>query len=151
MNITYDTEHPPPYDLPGCPCLNHEMSAECTCLCPHDGSSPDDLPDEGGSRYEHHALIIPVVGLMDVLHSNLEIEPRSWLEAHGGGTFVSIRINRDHHQVKVAYLLHPGDPPNPRAIDVLARLTGVFIDLTGNVAFIGLEPEEVVEVLSHVG
>ena len=129
------------------------MSAECTCLCPHDGSSPDDLPGqeaEAGTRFAYHALIIPTDGLMDVLHSDLEIEPRSWLEAHGQGTFVSIRINRDHHQVKVAYLLHPGDKANPRAIDVLARLTGVFVDLTGNVAFIGMEPEEVVEVLSHV-
>jgi hypothetical protein len=101
-----------------------------------------------------HCLLISPAGLLEVLHSNddLPIDPREWLEAHEDGAYVALNITvggREGGQVH--FVSDPTGVLNPRARDALARLTGVHVVLTGTVAFTGLEPARVAELVQAVG
>ena len=97
-------------------------------------------------------LFVPVEGLLEVLQSDKPIITRSWLEDHGEGTYTSLDITIGAAQRgTVDFLVQDGGPMNPRARDVLARLTGVHVILTGNVAFTGLHPDAVMELVQEVG
>ena len=99
-----------------------------------------------------HALLVSPEGLLEVLHSELDIDVRSYLEARGEGTYVALNIEVDGEPGgQVHFLADPTGEMNPRARDVLASLTGVHVILTGSVAFTGLSPERTVELVRDVG
>jgi hypothetical protein len=97
-----------------------------------------------------HLLIVPVDGPFTVLHSERTIEGKSWLEDHGAGQYVGLNIViGEHARGRVEFLVDDGGATNPRARDVLARLTGVQMILTGNVAFTGLHPDTVMGIVAE--
>lgn len=99
-----------------------------------------------------HVLLVSPQGLIEVLHSELPIDVRSYLTTHGDGEFVSLSFTSDYGQAgTVSFMADPVGPLNPRARDVLASLTGVHVILTGSVAFSGLTPDQVVEAVRGVG
>lgn len=100
----------------------------------------------------NHLLLVPPEGLLQVLHSDLPIDARTYLEAEGQGAYVGLHIDADGQPGGVVHFLtSPTGPLNDRARQVLASLTGVHVILTGTVAFTGLEPARVAEMVRDVG
>lgn len=97
-------------------------------------------------------LVVPPEGILEVLQSDKPINARAWLEDHGEGIYTSLDINIAGAQHgTVDFLVQEDGPMNSRAREVLASLTGVHVVLTGNVAFTGLHPDTVMELVQEVG
>jgi len=100
----------------------------------------------------YHALLVAPDGLLEILHSDLPIDTRTYLEACEEGTYVGLAITvADGDTGKVEFLAQETGPLNPRAREVLASLTGVHVILTGTVAFTGLSSEHLFQVVEAVG
>lgn len=100
----------------------------------------------------HHCLLINPQGLLEVLHSDLPIEPVNYLADTEEGVYIALNISVDGHEGgQVHFVSDPHGSLNPRARDALASLTGVHVVLTGTVAFTGLEPAKVAELVREVG
>ena len=96
----------------------------------------------------NHALIVKPEGLLEVLHSDLPIDMRSYLT----GTVVEMAVTNDGDlPVTVFYAVDETGQANPRAREILASLAGVHVYLTGSVGFTGLTEAQLLEAVRGVG
>lgn len=97
-------------------------------------------------------LVVNPIGLLQLLYSDLPINAPDYLADTGDGPYVGLAITVDGDEGGMVHFLADDTAPlNPRARDVLARLTGVHVVLTGTVTFTGVPPERLVEFVREVG
>lgn len=100
----------------------------------------------------HTVLMIPVNPdqPMEMSQSELPVDVKAMLEQRGGiGRYVLFRIAADTEgdfMGSAAFLVGPSDV-NARAMDILAALTGVYLEPTGAVALLDLPSEKIIQVL----
>jgi len=102
--------------------------------------------------HEQHVLIIPPVGLMEVVHTDEEIEPATALTARGStGDLVdlTLTVGLENRGRVVWYVNHIG-PMNDRAREALAMLTGAHMIMTGHVMFLDVHPDRVYEIVAQL-
>lgn len=63
-----------------------------------------------------------------------------------GANSVKFEMNHEKHRVAIVEWV-PGGPPNQRADDLIADLTGVHLRTAGNVLVHDLAPEDLVHLL----
>lgn len=99
-----------------------------------------------------HALLVPVQGVLELVQSDAPIDVEALLRERGVGNYFHTVLEVDTEPVgEAAFLVHQHSPENPRARAVLVHLTGVHMVLTGTVAFVDLDPEQVIAVLRDFG
>lgn len=103
-----------------------------------------------------HALMIPVEGLCEILHSDYPIDGPTFLRSHIAkeginGAHIStltFPILQDGEEECVLHFLRgPGMVSNPRARTALVQLTTVHMVITGPAIFVGLSPERTVQAM----
>lgn len=95
-----------------------------------------------------HALLVPVQGPLELVQSDAPIDLEALLRERGEGNYFHTVLEVDTEPIgEAAFLVRQDGPENPRARAVLAHLTGVHMILTGWVAFVDLDPEQVITVL----
>lgn len=97
---------------------------------------------------DNHVLVIPSAGLMEVFHTEKDIDPRGTLLARGArGQHVTFDLLVDGTSVGRVDWLTEG-PVNPRARQAVVHLTGAHMVFFGPVIFTGVAPETVYEIVS---
>jgi hypothetical protein len=103
-----------------------------------------------------HALMIPVEGLAEILHSEFPIDGPVYLRTHnakagingGGISALTFPLLRDgDEEATLHFMRGPGMEANMRARAAVARLTGVHIVITGPAILVGLSPERTVQAM----
>lgn len=94
---------------------------------------------------EQHILIIPRSGLVEVIHTDDDVDLNAILVAKNTEVGHLIRINVEVDGVPAEVYYTTSDLPNVRAQDVFHRLSGAYAVLTGAVIFKGLPHDLVYE------
>jgi hypothetical protein len=93
-----------------------------------------------------HILIVPPVGLLEVVHTDHGIDQEGTLRVRAEGAFATLRY--DEHYAY--WLVDNAGTLNPRARWVWAELTGVHMSFTGPVIFQGIEERRVGDLVGHL-
>jgi hypothetical protein len=99
-----------------------------------------------------YVLLVPPIGLLEVLSSDGPVDVRSWLADHGTGTYTALNITIGNQaRGTVEFLVDDEGAINGRARHILARLTGVHVVLLGNVGFTGIHQDVIMQMIEEVG
>lgn len=94
---------------------------------------------------EHCTLVVPVEGILQVLHSENDIDPA----AHIGQVAVSLTLQREGVKVgRVALTGNPSLQVNPRASKLIYSLTGSHVLVTGPAAFSDMNNDALAELVA---
>lgn len=101
---------------------------------------------------EHHYLLIPPNGLMEVFHAEEPIDVRTVLTNRGGhGSYFSMRFIVDGNpEARAEWFVNSTGPVNPRAREAFEYLTGVHMLFTDSLMLWGINPERVGEMVARL-
>jgi hypothetical protein len=93
-----------------------------------------------------HALIVPPLGLLELVHADQAINEEETLRLRGEGQMVHLQFGDTH-----VYWLHDNTGRhNPRARDVLTELSGAQVVFTGHVIFEGIDEQQLGEIVARL-
>ena len=96
-----------------------------------------------------HVLIIPVVGLLEVIHADQPIDAEATIRArltYPRGEFM--RLTRG--TVTMSWLSTPNGSLNQRAIEAFRMVSTAYFVLTGPVLFQGIEENLMGEIVANL-
>jgi len=93
-----------------------------------------------------HFLIVPPVGLLEVVHADHGIDERRTLYDRADGVFLRLH----HENLHAAWLGHEAGHLNPRARWAWNQLTGIEVVFTGPVIFAGIEENRMGEIVAQL-
>jgi hypothetical protein len=100
---------------------------------------------------QHHVLLIPVEGVIELLHSDLPINVEAVLKERSEGTYVALDFEVDGEPGGTVHFLTPDQgEPNFRARQAMIWLCNVHIVLDGNVGFTNVAPELVAAMVQDL-
>lgn len=96
-----------------------------------------------------NVLIIPPEGLMEVFHTDGQVDTKRALELRGKGVHVRIPfVINGEPRGTVEFLSCDTEPVNPRGREAMALLTEVHMIFTGPVLFEGIGTDKIMELVS---
>lgn len=101
---------------------------------------------------EQHLLIVPPVGLLEVLHTGRRVNVEATLRARAGaGTYLNAELQVDNEPVGRVHWFHDDKlATNPRARDVVVRLTGAHFVFTGPVVFESVDADTMFAIVADL-
>jgi hypothetical protein len=101
---------------------------------------------------DQHLLIIPPVGIFEVLHTGRRVQVEETLRARVGfGTYVNADLRVDNEPVGRVHWFHDDAlTANPRAREAVAMLTGAHMVFTGPVVFEGVEADTLYRIVADL-
>jgi len=99
---------------------------------------------------DDHLLLIPVTGLLEVIHVETHLSVPDTLVARGGtGALVIMDLTVDNWQVgQVVWMSDDTGQVNARAREAVVMLTGTYVIFTGPVMLSGVDPETVGRIVA---
>lgn len=98
---------------------------------------------------EQHILLIPIAGLIEVFHTEKQVDAEGTLRLRGAeGEFVSLSI--ENSPGTVHWFVNPVGQVNPRAREAFTMIMGVHLIFTGPVLFTDVDAEKVYEIVAEL-
>jgi hypothetical protein len=101
---------------------------------------------------DQHLLIVPPVGLLEVLHTGRRVDVEQTLRARAGsGTYVNADLRVGNETVARVHWFHDDDlATNPRARQAVVMLTGAHMAFTGPVVFEDVEADTLYRIVADL-
>lgn len=101
---------------------------------------------------DQHILLIPPTGLLEVIHTDKQVDVEATLRARDGdGHYTSLVVEIDtDYKFTVDWMVNALGPVNERARRAFAMLAGVHVVFTGPVMFTDVHPDRVYQVVAEL-